>query len=108
MLLFEFESPKDNTKELVALSQFLLSRANDTAAKNSISVQAFIKLANNMGISITPQQLIQMAQQEPLSNVIADVNDEQIIFKGSNVVADTMTVDQARDTVDRMAKRALK
>lgn len=108
MLLFEFENSNPSTKELVALSQFLLSRAEDTAAKNSISVPAFIKLANNMGISITPQQLIQMAQQEPLSNVIADVNDEQIIFKGSDVVADTMTVDQARDTVDRMAKRALK
>jgi hypothetical protein len=107
MLLFEFDT-LDNKKELVALSQFLLSRAKDTDAKNSISVEAFIKLAANMGISITSQQLIQMAQQEPLSNVIADVNDEQIIFKGSEESSTTMSVDQARATVDRMAKRAIK
>jgi hypothetical protein len=108
MLLFEFENSNGSTKELVALSQFLLSRADDTNAKNSISVAAFIKLAANMGISISPQQLVQMAQQEPLSNVIADVSDEQVTFKGSEDSAVTMSVDQARATVDQMAKRALK
>jgi hypothetical protein len=108
MRLFEFDVSTSNTKELTALSQFLLSRADDTAAKNSISVDAFVKLASNMGISITPQQITQLVQQEPLNNVIASVDDKQITFKGSEETAPAMSVDQARDTVDRMAKRAIK
>jgi hypothetical protein len=61
-----------------------------------------------MGISITPQQITQLVQQEPLSNVIASIDGKKIIFRGSEETAPAMSVDQARDTVDRMAKRAIK
>jgi hypothetical protein len=111
MRLLEFSSIDRNlvnTAELTALSQFLLSRADDTAAKNVISVGAFVKLAADMGISITADQLTQLSQQEPLSNVIASVNNGEIVFKGDEDPSETMTVDQARDTVDRMAKRAIR
>lgn len=96
-----------NAAELTALSQFLLSRADDTAAKNVISVGAFVKLAADMGISITADQLTQLSQQEPLNNVITSIDNGEIVFKGDEDPSETMTVDQARDTVDRMAKRTL-
>jgi hypothetical protein len=97
-----------NAAELTALSQFLLSRADDTAAKNVISVGAFVKLAADMGISITADQLTQLSQREPLSNVITSVNNGEIVFKVDEYPSEIMTVDQARDTVDRMAKRAIR
>ena len=110
MRLFELAENNDSaaSAELTALSQFLLSRADDTAAKNVISVDAFVKLAGNMGISLTPDRLFQLSQQEPLSNVITSIDNNQITFKGSEDPSATMTVDQARDTVNKMAKRAIR
>jgi hypothetical protein len=107
MRLFEFgSSPANNSQELAALSQFLLSRADDQSSSKTISIDAFLKLAGNMGISLTDSQLRNIAQQPPLSGLIANVTDSEILFKGTEEVAPNMSVDQARDTVNTMAKRA--
>ena len=107
MRLFEFEVSSVNTEKLAALSQFLLSRAQDTDAQKKISIAAFLELSNNMGISLTEDQLRNLIQQPPLNELIADVTDSEVIFKGSDdEVAPNMSVDQARDTVNTMAKRA--
>lgn len=116
MRLFEFEVPAASTEKLTALSQFLLSRTEDTSAKKTMPVTSFIELASNMGISITGDQLRNLIQQPPLSEIIANIeadpastddNTGTIVFKGADEVAPNMSVDQARDTVDTMAKRAL-
>lgn len=107
MRLFEFEVSSVHTEKLAALSQFLVSRAQDTDAAKKISIAAFLELANNMGISLTDDQLRNLVQQPPLNELIADVTDSEVIFKGAVEGAPNMTVDQARDTVDTMAKRAL-
>jgi hypothetical protein len=103
-----------NTDRIMALSQFLMGRAEDTDAAKSISTDAFIKLARDQGISLTVSQLKDMAQRPPLNNVIMDVTGDNngsgiVVFKGADVTAgdETMTVDQARLTVDNMAKRAI-
>lgn len=110
MRLVEFEVSRKNTEELAALSQFLLARTNDTNAKKTMPVSSFLKLANNMGISLTDDQLRNLVQQPPLSELIANVEGDAdtgvITFKGSEEVAPNMSVDQARDTVNTMAKRA--
>jgi hypothetical protein len=96
-----------DVNKLAAVSQFLLGRAEDTDAARTISTDAFIRLASNMGISITPDRLMDLIQQPPLNNIIANVEGDTITFKGADVVPATMTVDQARKTVDSMAKRAI-
>jgi hypothetical protein len=96
-----------DVNKLAALSQFLLGRAEDTDAAKTISTAAFIKLASNMGISITADRLMDLIQQPPLNNIIANVEGDTITFQGADVVPATMTVDQARQTVDSMAKRAI-
>lgn len=108
MRLDEFDVSSKNTQELAALSQFLLSRAEDTDAQKKISVAAFLELANNIGISLTDSQLRNIAQQPPLNGLISDVTDTEVVFQGAVENAPTMTVDQARDTVNKMAKRAAK
>ncbi len=112
MRIDEVDSHSADTQKLVALSQFLLARANDTDAKKSISIQSFLKLANNQGISLTADRLKDISQRPPLNNLIQDVQGDaktgEVIFKGDEQVTDTMSVDQARDTVDSMAKRAAK
>jgi hypothetical protein len=110
MRLVEFEVSSVNTEKLAALSQFLLSRTDDTNAKKTMPVASFLDLANNMGISLTDDQLRNLVQQPPLSEIIANVEGDAdtgtITFKGADEVAPNMSVDQARDTVNTMAKRA--
>lgn len=107
MLIREVAGDVDTTK-LAALSQFLLGRTEDTDAAKTISTDAFIKLAANLGISITRDQLIDLIQQPPLNNIISNLEGDTMTFRGAEVQPAGMTVDQARATVDTMAKRALK
>jgi hypothetical protein len=60
-----------------------------------------------MGISITADRLADLVQRPPLNNIIANVEGDTITFQGGDVVPAAMTVDQARDTVNSMAKRAI-
>ena len=96
--------------KLLALSQFLISRAQDTDAQKKISVSAFLNLAHGMGISLTQDNLTSLSQRPPLSNLIQSIQGDEILFRGADQaqVTDTMTVDQARKTVNSMAKRAAK
>ena len=95
-------------EKLVALGQFLIGRAGDTGAKKSISIDAFVNMAQSMGININKDSLRDLAEKQPLDNVIVNITDDEVIFTGANTAsADTMTVDQAEKTVEKMAKRAL-
>ena len=112
MRLVEFDTSTANTEKLAAIGQFFLSRTKDTNATKTMPISSFLSLSKDMGVSLTFDQLQNLAQQEPLSAIIADINGDEntgkIIFKGADEVAPNMSVDQARDTVDTMAKRALK
>jgi hypothetical protein len=114
MRIIEVAAPAVDRARLTALAQFLTSRAKDTDARQVISVPAFLKLAQNMQIALTGDQLRELIQQPPLSNIITNIEGDnetgQIVFRGAqdNEVAGTeMSVDQARKTVDSMAKRAI-
>lgn len=110
MRINEVSGSEHESARLAALTQFLVARAKDTNARKKISTEAFLKLARGQGISLTADQLKTLAVQPPLSNLIQEVNDNEITFKGAGEeqVSTTMTVDQARKTVDQMAKRAVK
>ena len=106
MLIREFQYP--SSTKLAALGQFLLGRAQDTNAKKTVNVDTFIGLARDMGIDITPERLQILSTQDPLRNIIANIEGDTVVFKGAEeTVTPTMNVDQARATVDRMAKRAI-
>jgi hypothetical protein len=119
MLIREFAGAEAQAPRLMALAQFLSQRARDEAVDPRISRDAFIEIAANMGIAITPAQLKDMIQRPPLNGVIADVtgDDDQtdvsseVIFQGADQSSTDqgdpeMTPDMARQTVDSMAKRA--
>ena len=99
-----------SNEKLVALGQFLIGRAGDTGAKKSISIDAFVNMAQSMGINVNKESLRDLAEQEPLKNIIVNITDDQVIFAGAGVdtqAGDQMTVQQAQDTVEKMAKNAL-
>lgn len=108
MLITEVADIDSSAEKLSALCQFLIGRATDTDSAKKISTTAFINLAAGMGINLTLPQLQSMIQKPPLSNFIENIEGDTILFKGSDEAPVTMSVDQARMTVDNMAKRAAK
>jgi hypothetical protein len=100
-----------NAKKLAAISMFLSSRAGDESAKKEISQAAFIDIAKSMGVNVTTQNLGDLINQEPLSNILEplDPNSGVIRFLGNEESPDSnMSVDQAQDIVDQNAKKAMR
>jgi len=108
MRLFEFAQP--DSEKLLALTKFLSGRAEDTTAKKEISQKAFIDLARSLGVNLTPDSLVNVASQEPLSNVLEpfDPNSGVVRFKGNTEAETGMSVDQAEAVVNSNAKAAMK
>lgn len=101
------DSQTDNN-ELIGLIQFLRGRAKDTSARLQISQDAFIKMAGNLGIQITPDSLVQLAAEPPLSNLLEPIDPASgvIVFKGGEPTQVNMPVNKAQDIVAGMAKKA--
>ena len=108
MRIFEVANP--DAKKLMALSQFLSSRADDESAEKQISHTAFIQAAKSLGVNVTPESLGELIAQPPLNNILEPLepNSGVVRFKGDTEAATGMTVDQARAVVDSNAKSAMK
>ena len=113
MKIFEVDmgmAPTPDPAQLSGLVQFLNGRATDTNARKEISQDAFIKLANDLDINVTPQNLADVVSQEPLSNLLEpmDPNTGVLVFKGAGEPNVAMPVNQAQDIVAAAAKSAAK
>lgn len=106
MLIREVADP--SSTKLFGLAEFLLGRATDTASPKQISMAAFVKMSQDIGVPITPQSLSELVQTAPLSNIIEpiDPSSNMIKFKGSTDSDISMPVDRAQDVVASAAKRA--
>jgi len=112
MKIFEVDmgmAPLPNPAQLSGLVQFLSGRADDTNARKEISQDAFIKLANDLDINITAQNLADVVSQEPLSNLLEpmDPNTGVLMFKGAGLPNVAMPVNKAQDIVASAAKSAM-
>lgn len=120
MKLFElFESDNDFERDdplrvatTAVLSQ-IKADIEDSAYEGKFTVKALLgKLANN-GINISQDQLLELVTQEPWSNLIANVKDDQVMFKDESSEMDDEMGDEedpvdTAGTIDKMAKRASK
>jgi hypothetical protein len=106
MLIREVADP--GSTKLVGLAEFLMGRATDTAAPKQISLPAFIKMAQDIGVPVTAQSLADMVQQPPLSNIIEPIDPGSglVKFKGNTESDVAMPVNKAQDIVASAAKRA--
>lgn len=113
MLIFEVEqqSDKNDSAKLMALSQFLSGRADDTQGKKQISTTAFIDLARGLGVNVTADTLGDLVAEPPLSNILEPYqpNSNIVKFKGNDEPSDVaMDTDQAEKVVNQNAKAAMK
>ena len=112
MLIFEVENitGQVDSDKLMALTQFLSGRANDTDSKKQISTQAFVQLAQSLGVNVTADTLGDLIAKEPLSNVLLpyEPNSNVVKFKGNDEPSDqAMDTDQAEKIVSQNAKAAM-
>ena len=107
---FDSKSTTPDSKQLLGLVKFLDGRANDTNAQKQISQDAFIGMAQDLGININKTNLADVIAQEPLSNVLEplDPNSGVVTFKGANIGPTAMPVNRAQDIVASAAKSAMK
>ena len=113
MLIFEVENTTGqvDSGKLMALTQFLSGRANDTDSKKQISTQAFVQLAQSLGVNVTADTLGDLIAKEPLSNVLLpyEPNSNVVKFKGNDEPSDaSMDTAQAEKVVDSNANAAMK
>jgi len=112
MRILEFARDKSvaDPAKLLALATFLKDRAKDENAQAQISQDAFIQAAKSLDITVTPESLAELIDQDPLKNVLEPLepNSGVIRFRGNTEAVTGMTVDQARGVVDANAKAAMK
>jgi len=108
MRLYEFDSSMPPEK-LVALSQLIKGRAENTASSSGVTVDAFIKMARNMGITLDRETLTDLMSKPPLSNTISGIEGDTIKFHSNDDAEVETPNDQAQDEkrVEQMAKRQL-
>jgi len=106
MLIREVADP--SSTKLLGLAEFLLGRSSDTNSPKQISMPAFIKMAQEIGVPLNPESLAELVNQAPLSNVIEPIDPGSNIvkFRGSTESDIEMPVNRAQDVVASAARRA--
>jgi hypothetical protein len=93
-------------EQLAAISQLIADRTEEENSPSKLSTDAFVSLANKMGLSLTRDTLMDLAQSGKLGAIIKDVNDDEIQFKGQHEIdGAVMDVDKAKKVVSKMARR---
>jgi hypothetical protein len=116
MKIFEVEDIQPVTQtpspeKLMGLVQFLAGRADDSQSQKEISQEAFLKLAQSLGINVSKANLADLTIQTPLSNILEPLQpntNDPIVYKGGNPNSAEMPVNQAQDIVANAAKSAAK
>jgi len=103
MKLFEVSGP---ALELASLVQYLIGKSDELNTKPQIKTDTFIDMARQTGINISFSNLQALSNQNPLKNMITNLNQDTIEFGIANG-DQKMPVDKARDVVKQMAKRSL-
>jgi hypothetical protein len=115
MRLFEFAgdiAPGEDDPlaiEITAVVSQIVSRIEDTDSKERMSVKALLNKLDDADINISEEQLRDMIKHEPLSNLIANIQGDKVIFKGqTDEPNDAFEPDASTKTLKKMAKRAEK
>jgi hypothetical protein len=108
MRLFEFASSDPLRVKLTSVVSQLKSRYMDTNSVEPPSVDTLLALLKKNDIIISKSDLFDMIKKEPLVNIIKDVKQNNVIFKGMKPHEDNMPDDDSEKIVSKMASKALK
>lgn len=108
MRIDEITAAGASIAKLAVLAQFISERSSETDAEIGMSMDAFVELAHDMGVSVTRNDLYDLIKTPPLNNLIKEIKSDKIIFQSQDTTTATekMPTDQAEKIVSKMAKRA--
>jgi len=110
MLLFEFDTSRDNNADLVALTNQLEQQIDSGEINpDSYTLDELLDYFQQYDIILDADDLYTMIKEPPLKDLIHNIQGDKIVFKGH---AGDLGLDQPEDqdkkTVKQMAKHALK
>ena len=107
--LLESDQSNVYSTRLAAILSQISSRIKDTGSNMPMSLEALINVLSNSGIQLSKKQLIDMTSRPPVSNIIANIADDQVTFIDQEM-EDTGATDpnSTTDTMKKMASRAQK
>ena len=109
MRLFEFQLDYPLRVKLVAASNQLKSKMEETNANEPMSTNAFLSLLQDKyDITIDKSDIYDMIKKDPLKNIIDSIEDDKIVFKGMKRAKSEVPNDNSEQIVAKMAKRAMK
>jgi hypothetical protein len=103
MRLFEFSDADPLRVKLVAVANQLATNTEPMTADE------FLTVLNKNGISLDKRDLFDIVKKEPLKNIIADVSDDKVIFRGqeNDIEGQEQGPDENKKIRQQMASKAL-
>lgn len=84
MKLFEFANDDPLRVKLVSVVSQLKSNLEDKKFAEPMSTEALLDLLKQNEIDIDPSDIYDLIKKDPLVNIIKDIEDDQVIFKGQD------------------------
>ena len=103
MRLFEFSDADPLRVKLVAVANQLAT------STEPMSTDEFLTVLNKNGISLDKADLFDIVKKDPLVNIIADVNDNMVTFKGQedDIEGQEQGPDENEKIRQQMASKAI-
>jgi hypothetical protein len=108
MKLYEFEPESVDATILTGVVGQYQNRSEDTGYKNRINLDVVLNALNERGLNVDKELFLKMIKNPPLSNIVANVDGDNIVFKGADDVESEPDGEKQADLVDKMAKSTLK
>jgi hypothetical protein len=104
MRLFEFSDADPLRVKLVAVANQLATQTEPMTADE------FLTVLNKNGISLDKRDLFDIVKKDPLVNIIADVSDDKVIFRGQedNIEGQEQGPDENEKIRQQMASKQVK
>jgi hypothetical protein len=92
MLICEIQHIEARVK-LNALARYIKSRLDDTESDDFVPRKVFVRVANNIGIPISNDNIEELISQSPFEELVSSVDKKNIYFNGKEEPMDKDDID---------------
>ena len=108
MFLFELTGPDPKVVQLIAITSQLKDSIDNGEEDPNWTTDELLRYFQLHGINIDVNDLRNMINQPPMSNIIANIQGDQVIFKGQDDDSeDSEDQDEDQAIVAQMAQSAM-